>query len=63
MSVVSLAKFCGVAPCSILAVNACDESQLYGREILVPVATPHMIRQLYYIYKVTDDGRICYTKM
>ena len=58
MSVVSLARFVGVAPCSILAANACDESQLYGREILLPVATPSMVRALSHIYEADEAGRI-----
>jgi hypothetical protein len=50
MSVVGLARFCGVAPCSILAANGCGEAELPGREIIVPVATPALVRRAGEIY-------------
>ena len=58
MSVMDVSRFVGCAPCSILAVNKCSESELYGREIWVPVSTPHMIRSLSYIYQTTSEGKI-----
>lgn len=56
MSIVKLAKFCGVAPCQILAANICAESELIGREIHLPVSTPALIRELEWVYKVGEDG-------
>ena len=58
MSVVETARFFGCSPCAILAVNKCNEVELYGREILVPIATPHMVRSLPYIFRKSPDGRI-----
>jgi len=56
ISIIDLAKFCGVAPCQILAANRCKESELIGRTIDLPVSTPAMIRELKCIYKVGEDG-------
>jgi hypothetical protein len=58
MSVVELAKFCGVAPCMILAVNKCREHELVGRTIDLPISTPVMIREINWLYKVGEDGRL-----
>jgi len=59
ISVVELAKFCGIAPCQILAANACMETELVGRVIHLPVSTPVMIRQLDLVYTVGKDGYLC----
>ena len=55
-SIIDLAKFCGVAPCQILAANRCTESELVGQIINLPVSTPVMVRQLGMVYKVGQDG-------
>jgi hypothetical protein len=58
MSLIELAKFCGVAPCQILAANRCGEGELVGRVIDLPVSTPAMIRELPWKYIVGEDGRL-----
>lgn len=58
MSIIELAKFCGVAPCQILAANLCTEAELIGREIHLPVSTPVMVRELAWVYKVGEDGHL-----
>lgn len=68
LSIVELAKFCGVAPCQILAANmskvqsggthGCTEQELVGRAIDLPVSTPAMIRVLPWIYTVGEDGKL-----
>ena len=45
MTLLGLARLCGVAPCQILAANGCGEAELAGRMISVPVSTPHMVRR------------------
>jgi len=57
-SIVDLAKFCGAAPCQILAANRCTEKELVGRVIDLPVSTPAMIRPIPWIYAVGEDGRL-----
>lgn len=71
-SVVELAKFCGIAPCQILATNKCTEDELINRVmsgatrvpreagtlIDLQVSTPTMIRQLAWFYMVGQDGRL-----
>jgi len=56
MSIIDLAKFCGVAPCQILAANKCLESELPGRMIDLPVSTPALIRSIPWYYGVGEDG-------
>ena len=58
MSIIDLAKFCGVAPCQILAANKCGERDLVGRFIDLPVSTPARLRPLPWIYKVGEDGKL-----
>lgn len=55
---VVLSQFFGAAPCQVLALNqAKNEHELVGREILVPVSTPAMIRTIDWYY-VTDQSKI-----
>ena len=61
MSVIDLAKLCGVAPCQILSVNKCTEQELVGRVINLPVSTPAMVRKLPWFYKVGEEGRLTVT--
>ena len=58
MSIVELAKFCGVAPCQILSANKCREDELAGRMIHLPVSTPVMVRAIPWTYSVGADGRL-----
>lgn len=44
MKVVDIAKFVGCAPCQLLSVNRCNETEFYAKsEIILPVSTPTMI--------------------
>ena len=58
ITILELARLCGVAPCSILAANGCGEDDLVGRIITVPVSTPHMARQAGRLFYKTDGSEL-----
>jgi len=56
--VVTLAKFCGMSPCQILAMNKMTyDEKIYGREVTVKVSLPNLIREVPRHY-VVREGRI-----